>query len=691
MASETPPVTTTPTRATAWWRGPWPAVLLGCACYFNSLPNELVYDDESQVTYKTRIRSLTRFRDLWLTDYNKSDAPELARWQADRDLLYRPLTDFTLAVNYALHGPPAWGFRLGNVLLHGLTCLLVWHFTRRLLADATLASCTAFLFAVHPVHCEAVVYIVGRAELSVAVLLLLGLLILLPRGGPPNYRRTLLAAPLFFAALLSKESAVCYFPAALLVLHATPHHGARRRLGWWLAHAAILLLPIALYLPLRFIALEHHLTRTMYSSLLNPLVGADVIQRIVGAFTVLGHYARLFLLPLRLSVDYGLAVIDPRTGPNAMTWLGIAAALGLSVGVAGYTRASATWRRVALLCALWIAGYFLVSNTLVLIGTAVAERLMYWPSVPVCMLLALAARGAWRRAASHRRDARGPRLVGAAAGLLILAALAGRTLARNIDWATGLRLFTTDAATFPHSAQINGNAAIDYLRRALRSADATARRQALEQADRYVSRALQVYPDHFAFLSTRSEILAALGDVEPALELAKRALALNPSDAGTHANVGRLLQERGRYADAVPYLEQAVRLVPDELSWQMLLARALDGAGQTQRAIEVLQRVAARDRTNWQARRVLADLLLPRNPNLALPYAREAYALHSDDLRVQLVLAEALLAGGERREGLELFRKIYAGLPAGHPLRGQIEQRLASASQRPATQPSDPP
>lgn len=89
-----------------WWRfllGPWLAPLLGVLCFANSLGNDFAYDDRALVVDNPRIRSLTDFHALWLSDWwypSEKPSQEAPR----RDWLYRPLTLFSFALNYAVAG-----------------------------------------------------------------------------------------------------------------------------------------------------------------------------------------------------------------------------------------------------------------------------------------------------------------------------------------------------------------------------------------------------------------------------------------------------------------------------------------------------------------------------------------------------------------------------------------------------------
>ena len=156
--------------------GPWPAVALALLCYANTLFNGFTYDDNAIVRTNTRIRSLANWRQIWLTDYwyEKADDEPIA--DPVRDRLYRPLTLHSFAVNYALQGENPAGYHAVNIVAHALVCWLVWLFALRLVGDAAVASLAGILFAIHPVHSEAVAGIVGRGEILAAGFVLLGLL-----------------------------------------------------------------------------------------------------------------------------------------------------------------------------------------------------------------------------------------------------------------------------------------------------------------------------------------------------------------------------------------------------------------------------------------------------------------------------------------------------------------------------------
>jgi len=719
------PAPAAPDRDFQFLSGPACPVLLGLVCFLNSLGNGFVYDDTEIVRDNPRIRSLANVREIWLTDWWRPVKPRLANEPIAplpvdlpeppqrRDRLYRPFTLYTFAMNYAAGGLQPLGYHAVNVALHALACFLVWHFAWRIFADRSIAAVTAALFAVHPVHSEAVANIVGRAEVLAAVLLLGGLLALLPRRDSPSLPRVVLAAVLFLGALFSKETAVCYLPVAALAVHARlAREHVRRPAGWWLSRGAILVLPLFVYLPLRYVALEHHLLRDQAPSVLfNPLVIAGPLERIVAAFTIVGQYVRLFLVPMKLSCDYGLAIIDPDSGANAWTLVGLAAAAGAAVALLGYRRVREWWRQLAVAAALTAASYALISNTVLRIGVTLAERLMYWPSVPILLVIGVGVVALWRAHARPGGAVHNLAPLLRIAGVLLLVALGLRTVVRNADWHDDYRLFTTDVQTYPRGIHLNLSVARELIWiGAAEPAGSPQRRDVLAAADQRLQRAWELYPRHAETLQLRGRVRGLMGDVDGAMQYFDAALRLNPADdasrallAGLHGDpaeqaariaelqsqvqqapedvrlrvaLGDALLDAGQQVDALVQFEYAARLAPHDPEVLRALGETLALLGDGERATQVLEQVVELEPNDWRTHVNLTALLGTKAPERALAHARAAYRLEPGALATNQNLAEALALNGQVNESLEILRRIESSLPEDDPVRASIHDRI---------------
>merc|ERR1719193_499446 len=145
-------------------------ILVCVSIYWNSLQCGFVFDDMSAIRDNRDLRPhvplQNLFRnDFWGTPMNKEQSHKS----------YRPVTVITFRLNYLMHELEPLGYHLVNILLHaGVT--LTYHSLCCSLLSRPAAGVAALLFAVHPVHTEAVTGVVGRAELLASLFFLSALL-----------------------------------------------------------------------------------------------------------------------------------------------------------------------------------------------------------------------------------------------------------------------------------------------------------------------------------------------------------------------------------------------------------------------------------------------------------------------------------------------------------------------------------
>lgn len=134
-------------------------------------------------------------------------------------LNYHPLTMWTLWANSALFGPGPRSFIATNIVIHwlnaGLLCWLAWLLTER--RSRAVPALTAFLFAVHPLRAESVVWVSERKDVLYVFFFLAGLILYWDYLLSSRKRLLGLATGLMLMACLSKGVAVV-FPVVCLLL-----------------------------------------------------------------------------------------------------------------------------------------------------------------------------------------------------------------------------------------------------------------------------------------------------------------------------------------------------------------------------------------------------------------------------------------------------------------------------------------
>jgi hypothetical protein len=364
--------------------------------YLPALGGDYTLDDVAAVRDDARLRGpgavLGSFTRPYLTDVPAARSP------------YRPITSLSYALNWRVGNGDPFVFHLFNVGAHVVTVLLLLSTLLALGAPSGAAGVAALLFAVHPVHVEAVANIVGRGDVLMALFCLLGVrLHLSQRIGP--LARALGVSLAYLLAVGAKENGYILPVLILLVeaLRVRPPAQAgsllRRLIGTWPTLAAMSVAFLA-YLVARRSVLGSiaHLDVAAYIAILPDWL------RITTAVANLWVVARLLFLPSDLSWHYGPAVLMPAGLDSLRFWAGLAtlvAAILITVG----SRRLGPARRWVLLGLGWIAASFILLSNLVLpMPTWLAERTLYLPTAGGAMLVAgaLSALDARGLAVRHR-------------------------------------------------------------------------------------------------------------------------------------------------------------------------------------------------------------------------------------------------------------------------------------------------
>ena len=122
--------------------------VLASGCYLNALGGPFLYDDHRDIVKNTLLRVPHRLPDLFTTSF---------RNKKGGSYIYRPITNLTYWIDLRLFGPNPFGFHLENLLWHTATTLVVLVLLRSLWpTEPKVAFMGSVLFAVHPIHTEAV-------------------------------------------------------------------------------------------------------------------------------------------------------------------------------------------------------------------------------------------------------------------------------------------------------------------------------------------------------------------------------------------------------------------------------------------------------------------------------------------------------------------------------------------------------
>lgn len=540
-------------------------VVLSFLAYGGALDAPFVSDDINAIVNNEHVRgpvnTLEIFRSYSWWGADRADSPG-----------YRPLTTLSFAVQNAFSGLHPAAFHSANIFLHALVALSVWVLALALGNTAPAAAIASALFALMPIHSEAVIWSVGRAELLAALGFAVCVLGLLRDAQEPSPRALALAALALLLGLFAKENTITVLAAPFLIALSS-----QRPSPWApLARGALTLsLAVFAYLAIRALADGPFLPADSAGNVLdNPLQTLSPLGRSGGALAVLGRYLGLVVWPAPLSIDYSFNALGISKGfvANAWTLVG-ASALGLGSALAWRFRATPA---LLLGLGLAVASYSIVSNSVVQIGTIMGERLFYLPTLGLCLAAAPAL--------GFLVERYGKPAIATLTGIAIV--WTGVNIDRTRDWGSHVTLYSQTAAAVPQSARAHmemgaalGHAnrsgeAIQAFERALRikpdyavaaynMGNMLARAQRFEEAKRAFRRAVEAKPELDRAWNNLIVAHEVLGDFKGALAVGAESVRRNPERRGLRLAYAVALASRGRVDLALNQFDKILQATPD--------------------------------------------------------------------------------------------------------------------------------
>ncbi|XP_035216740.1 protein O-mannosyl-transferase TMTC3-like [Stegodyphus dumicola] len=372
-------------------------VTLVALCYSNSLHCGLVFDDLAAVRDNRDIRSHTPIlnlfqNDFWGTPIRKDHSHKS----------YRPLTVLSFRLNYAVHGLAPFGYHFVNILLHAFICLLFYKLCLHFLSGASSLVSSA-LFAVHPIHTEAVTGVVGRAELLSAAAFVGALLFYIQKRyhhKANTWQDCGVTSVLAMLGLLCKEQAVTVLVVCCIYEWIVPKIPGRVQsmvLGrnsvspWWKDKALRSLILLGVFISAVYFRWRIMGTRMpIFSRFDNPAAVSSTPTRQMTYNYLLAVNAWLLLFPCHLCCDWTMSTIPLITDLWDFRHI---ATLGLYASVLYISRNAVKLEddakaAIIMSISLIVFPFVPASNLFFSVGFVVAERVLYIPSMGFCMLVA---------------------------------------------------------------------------------------------------------------------------------------------------------------------------------------------------------------------------------------------------------------------------------------------------------------
>ena len=619
--------------------------LLVALVYAIAFPGHFFMDDV-QIVLQNNFTYNWDLKGIFSSDY----------WGAGENTgLYRPLTILSFTLNATLLGHEAWGYLLVNLLLHALVCGLLFRYLLRLGMGLSAAWLAAAIFAIHPIHAEPVIELVGRSELLVGCF---GLAVLLCARSLQRYSHIGVIAG-FVGAILAKEHGVVLIGIIplvdLFVDRASVREVFRRRSLLLATLVAI----TGLWLLYRKLVVHAGIAPpSSFDPYYIPLQSVEPATRVLSALKLQVLYLAKQFVPYHLQAMYPASMVRPFIGWLSWWSLAILGVLAALAAVAYHGWARKQWWGLAVV--LYVVSFSPTANVLFPTGFIMADRIAYFPSLWFCMGFAAALRFFIERL-------NGTRLY-LLTVLLVLLGYGGAGIVRAADFRTIEGLWLNDLRINPRN-EISILILSDHYRVTGRG----------NQAEAMLRELARNAPDFEKGLSTYAGVLVENGRLDEAIKVAQQAIGLEPSLNGVSSARLPLAEayiQLGRLREALKILDTVSisdRLRP--VYWE-LRGRAHEAQGDYLTALSYYQK-----ELNSSGERAPDGFRRAGKVMLQLGNLKDAETMLLRDVKINPKSAEGwnllgvVLAGtGQAVEAREAFQKAVELKPDSVEYRANLER-----------------
>jgi tetratricopeptide (TPR) repeat protein len=453
------------------------------------------------------------------------------------DNLYRPLSKVMFAWEYEQSGGKPEFSHKANIIIYSLLCGFVFLLLNRFFPkNYYLTLIASLLFTFHPIHTEVVANIKSRDEMLAMFFMVIGLWYAKSYGDTLKNKWLFLSSIAFFLALLSKESAITYAGLLPVTLYFFSNHNWSKIIF----ATGLTALVAAIYL-----AIHHSVSGGVGLKSINIadnslMVTSNFLHQRMTAIEILGRYIYLLCYPHPLSCDYSFNTI-----PLVTTFSNSRFIIALVIHVAGLYFAYRGWKKKEAYSygiLFYLITISIVSNVFMLIGTNMAERLVFLPSLGFCIIVAWLLTRLTNSIELYPKKLSDIFTQKASNWLFVIPVLiffSVKTIDRNKDWKNVKTLFDKDVQTVPNSVHMlyyHANMMTNH--DTLETKSEKEKMEIYNLAEKELRTALTILDSFPEVHSTLAKVLQYKGEYREAITHYRRRLELNDQDATIYNNLG---------------------------------------------------------------------------------------------------------------------------------------------------------
>ena len=508
----------------------------GFVVYINALSNDFVFDDDSVVLGDPSITDISNIPKYFTGQEGFHKV--IGRY-------YRPVVSATYAIDNSLWGLKPFGFHLTNIIIHVINSLL---FFKLLLLMFGIESAKtqksrlyavifgALIFAVHPIHTEAVTWVSGRTDSLSFTFFIASFIYYLKYSKGKNPLNFVMVFFFFVLSLLAKEMAIT-LPAVILLYDIAVSKGLSKKLiqEKLLIYVSFVAASV-MYLFLRWLILKDIPQRESYFY----FYGKETLTAILTMLQTLPLYFRLLIVPVELIYHYNGYLPYQSSFASVYIIMAIVFIL-IMISVAVYL-----FKKLPLVSYSILFFFITLLPVMNILPTMnfVAERFLYIPSAALSFAAVVLV-------SKYYSDKLKSALV--FTGVVVIAAYSYLTFVRNMDWKDNNTLFLSAEGKQGTILYVNiGNI--------------YANRKEYDKAEILYRKAIDLKDETLLANTNLGKIFLIKGNFDSAYYYMYKSYTLDTLSPEPMFSLAQLYINNNRIPEAIEWLEKIQRTVPNYMN-----------------------------------------------------------------------------------------------------------------------------
>lgn len=511
-------------------------IIIWCTIiYFNSLDGEFVFDDESVVQNNLSIRELNNIPKFFTGEEGFHKV--IGRY-------YRPVVSTSYAIDYWLWGLKPAGFKITNLIIHLINCLLLYFLLLNMFKEFNKKKFIAFLatmiFTAHTIHTEAVTWISGRTDSLVTIWFFSSLICYIKFTEDNRKTNLVLSLIFYFIGLITKEMIIT-LPLIIFLYDAVFKKRDKTFLKSKLIVYILFVAVTLFFLLIRYIVFLNVAERERYLY----FYGMDGITVFATMLKTIPVYIKLIFLPINLLYHYNGVL------PDAKNLVEPAVIVSMLIIISFIIVAIVSFKKhsVVTFCILFFFISLLPVMNIVPTMNLMAERFLYLPSFCLSVIIM------YLLLMNYDKKYYKALVIIIISVILIFSYL---TYKRNFDWKNNNTLYST-------AEGIDGTVLL------VNSGNIYANKQNFDEAAKRYLRALEIRDNNVLAHHNLGLIYLIRNQLDSAEYRFKKGISIDSLAPDGYFQLGNLYASQGKLVEAIEMFEKLQKIIPDYMGSKEIL------------------------------------------------------------------------------------------------------------------------